>query len=160
MLACARVGAIHCVVFAGFSSEALAERMIDGNCSLLVTTDGTYRGTKYIPLREIAEQALAICEARKHRIASYIVSKNNVKNCNLVVRDVNDNIRSRICAAQDFSWNQLMAEAKDQCAVEWVDAEDVLFILYTRYGAFSPFPIASFPDLRKAFTFTTSAFYL
>lgn len=64
MLGCARIGAIHTVVFAGFSSEALAERMVNANCSVLVTADGYYRGTKLIQLKEIAAEALEKCFAR------------------------------------------------------------------------------------------------
>lgn len=64
MLGCARIGAIHTVVFAGFSSEALAERMINAKCSVLVTADGYYRGTKLIQLKEIAAEALEKCYSR------------------------------------------------------------------------------------------------
>lgn len=61
MLGCARIGAIHTVVFAGFSAEALAERMVDAKCSVLVTADGYYRGNKLIQLKEIAAEALEKC---------------------------------------------------------------------------------------------------
>lgn len=61
MLGCARIGAIHTVVFAGFSAEALADRMVDAKCSVLVTADGYYRGNKLIQLKEIAAEALEKC---------------------------------------------------------------------------------------------------
>lgn len=61
MLGCARIGAIHTVVFAGFSSEALADRMVDAKCRVLVTADGYYRGNKLIQLKEIAAEALEKC---------------------------------------------------------------------------------------------------
>lgn len=64
MLGCARIGAIHTVVFAGFSAEALADRMVDAKCSVLVTADGYYRGNKLIQLKEIAAEALDKCASR------------------------------------------------------------------------------------------------
>lgn len=64
MLGCARIGAVHTVVFAGFSAEALAERMVDARCQVLVTADGYYRGNKLIHLKEISADALKICDAR------------------------------------------------------------------------------------------------
>lgn len=64
MLGCARIGAVHTVVFAGFSSEALADRMIDARCSVLVTADGYYRGNKLIQLKEISAEALERCYER------------------------------------------------------------------------------------------------
>ncbi|XP_074598867.1 acetyl coenzyme A synthase [Brevipalpus obovatus] len=73
MLSCARIGAIHSVIFAGFSGDAIAERILDSNCKLLVTCDGVYRGKKFIPLKEMADQAVAKCEAKKHNLVSVIV---------------------------------------------------------------------------------------
>lgn len=64
MLGCARIGAVHTVVFAGFSAEALADRMVDAKCSVLVTADGYYRGNKLIQLKEIAADALEKCYTR------------------------------------------------------------------------------------------------
>lgn len=73
MLASARLGAIHSVVFAGFSSDALAERMIDAECKILVTADGVYRGKKFIALKEISDEAVAKCHRLKHKIRNVIV---------------------------------------------------------------------------------------
>jgi len=75
MLAAARIGAIHSVVFAGFSADALAERIIDANCVLLVTADGVFRGTKYIPLKDIADDALQKCSRRSHQVRGCIVHR-------------------------------------------------------------------------------------
>jgi acetyl-CoA synthetase len=61
VLACARIGAIHSVVFAGFSSGSLADRINDANCKLLITADGAKRGAKITPLKEISDEALAHC---------------------------------------------------------------------------------------------------
>jgi acyl-coenzyme A synthetase/AMP-(fatty) acid ligase len=73
MLASARLGAIHSVVFAGFSSDALAERMIDAECKILVTADGVYRGKKFIPLKEISDEAVDKCLRLNHKIKNVIV---------------------------------------------------------------------------------------
>lgn len=61
MLACARIGAIHSVVFGGFSSEALAQRIQDASCKLVITTDGAFRGTKIIPMKATVNEALQVC---------------------------------------------------------------------------------------------------
>ena len=68
LLACARIGAVHSVVFGGFSSEALASRINDSKCSLLITADGAYRGDKIINLKEIADNALNKCASIKTNI--------------------------------------------------------------------------------------------
>ncbi|KAG9508939.1 Acetyl-coenzyme A synthetase, cytoplasmic, partial [Fragariocoptes setiger] len=75
MLGCARIGAIHTVVFAGFSAEALSERMVDAKCAVLVTADGSYRGNKLIQLKEIAAEALEKCQKRNHRVPTCIVHR-------------------------------------------------------------------------------------
>lgn len=73
MLAAARIGAIHTVVFSGFSATALAERIVDSRSKILVTADGIYRGTKFVPLKQIASDAVAMCRALKHHINCVIV---------------------------------------------------------------------------------------
>ncbi|WP_243017977.1 acetate--CoA ligase [Candidatus Cardinium hertigii] len=126
MLSCARIGAIHVVIFAGFSAEALAERMIAANAKLLVTADGTFRGTKFIPLKSIATQALKQCKAAGHLINHCVVfNRLQTSKLNKDVPDIpwDDSI--------DLAWETVMASASDLCEVEWVDAEHPLFILYT-----------------------------
>ncbi|MGB0789121.1 MAG: acetate--CoA ligase, partial [Marinirhabdus sp.] len=114
VLACARIGAIHSVVFAGFSSTALATRINDCDCSIVITADGSYRGAKTIDLKGIVDQALEDCPGVKtvlvaKRIASDITMKEG--------RD---------------QWLQpLLDDASDVCKAEIMDAEDPLFILYT-----------------------------
>ncbi|MCH2035178.1 MAG: acetate--CoA ligase [Tenacibaculum sp.] len=114
LLACARIGAIHSVVFAGFSSNALATRINDSECKMVITSDGSYRGNKTIDLKGIVDEALEDCTTIESvlvvkRIDSEITMKNG--------RD---------------EWIQpLLDKAPDHCEAEIMKAEDPLFILYT-----------------------------
>ena len=114
MLACARIGAIHSVVFAGFSSNALAERINDAGAKMLITADGGYRGTKTIPLKETADEAVENCNT----IQSVVVVKRTGQEINF-------------SSDRDYWWHELMEDAKEECKAELMDAEDPLFILYT-----------------------------
>ena len=114
MLACTRIGAIHSVVFAGFSPDALKNRIQDADCSVLITADQSIRGGKKIPLKDQADQAIADCP--------------QVHTCIVVQRggETVDWDESR-----DLWYHVAMAEAATECPAEIMDAEDPLFILYT-----------------------------
>jgi acetyl-CoA synthetase len=114
LLACARIGAIHSVVFAGFSSTALATRINDSDCKMVLTSDGSYRGKKTIDLKGIVDEALESCP---------------VVESVLVVKRINSEITMK--AGRDFWMEPLLAEASTECEPELMDAEDPLFILYT-----------------------------
>lgn len=114
MLACTRIGAIHSVVFAGFSANSLSDRMNDAECSLLITADGFYRGEKYISLKSIADDALKTSPT----IQKVIVLKHS-----------NSDIFWH--PSRDLWWHELMQNASEHCSAEIMDAEDPLFILYT-----------------------------
>ena len=113
VLACARVGAIHSVVFAGFSSSALSARINDASCKMVLTSDGSYRGNKTIDLKSIVDEALKDCSC----VDSVIVL---------------NRINSRITLNQNEKWwNDELDKVDDNCPPEVMDSEDPLFILYT-----------------------------
>ena len=114
MLACARIGAIHSVVFAGFSAKALATRTKDADCKMLITSDGSYRGDKTIDLKGIVDLALEDCP--------------QVETV-LVVKRINAEVT--MMEGRDHWIAPLLEKASNICDPEIVDAEDPLFILYT-----------------------------
>ncbi|MBT9188976.1 acetate--CoA ligase [Zobellia russellii] len=114
LLACARIGAIHSVVFAGFSSNALATRINDSDCKIVLTSDGSYRGSKSIDLKGIVDKALEECPGVKDV---------------LVVKRINSDIHME--EGRDKWLQPLLDEAYADCVAEIMDAEDPLFILYT-----------------------------
>ena len=122
MLACSRIGAIHSVVFGGFSAESLKDRIVDSQCNLLITSDGTFRGGKPVELKRIADDAL-ISSAKEGC---------KVENC-VVVQRVGQGrgIDCPMVADRDVWWHDVMEKAQVGCDPEWMEAEDPLFILYT-----------------------------
>ena len=113
VLACARIGAIHSVVFAGFSATALAARINDASCSMLLTADGGFRGAKTIALKEIADEALNSC---------------STVNCCLVLQRTQQEVQWN---SIDKWWHEELEKVDDNCPAEVMDSEDPLFILYT-----------------------------
>jgi acetyl-CoA synthetase len=114
VLACARIGAVHSVVFAGFSATALSTRINDCDCKIVVTSDGSFRGTKIIDLKSIVDDALESCPG----IKTVLVAKRT--NSEIQMQEGRD------------QWLQpLLDEAYHDCVPEIMDAEDPLFILYT-----------------------------
>ncbi len=114
MLACARIGAAHSVVFGGFSATALADRINDQDARLVVTADGGWRRGSITPLKEAVDEALESC----HSVDTVIV----VDRCNTAVTMHHDH---------EHWWHDLMREASAECEAEQLDSEQLLFILYT-----------------------------
>ena len=114
MLACARIGAVHTVVFGGFSAESLRDRINDAGAKVLVTADGGYRRGAIVPLKQNADDALGGTPTIERVV---------------VLRRTGQTVTFR--TGRDLWWSELMARADDECAPEAVDAEDPLYILYT-----------------------------
>ena len=115
-LACSRIGAIHCIVFGGFSADALRDRIVNGEAKVLVVCDGTFRGNKAVPQKATADEAMPSCPSIKSVI---------------VVQRVGDKIKCEMTPGRDKWYHEEMAKASAVCEPEWMDAEDPLFILYT-----------------------------
>jgi acetyl-CoA synthetase len=117
MLACARIGAVHSVVFGGFSADALRDRINDAQASLLVTADGGYRRGQIVPLKQMADEALK--------------DTPSIKNVVVVQRAAGDPFPVDIAEGRDHWYHRLMQHASADCPPEPMDAEDLLYILYT-----------------------------
>ncbi|MDR3479022.1 MAG: acetate--CoA ligase [Gammaproteobacteria bacterium] len=114
MLACARIGAIHSVVFGGFSADSLKARINDADCQLVITANEGLRGGKTIPLKQNVDEALMDCR----QVRSVIVVKRTANEVSWT-------------EGRDAWYQDLMAQAESQCPPEMIDAEDPLFVLYT-----------------------------
>jgi acetyl-CoA synthetase len=115
LLACARIGAIHSVVFAGFSATSLADRIKDAQCKLVICSDFNERGSKFIPVKAVVDEALDMgCDSVKHVI---------------IHRNTGDDISWT--PDRDIWWHRVVDAQLDVCAPVMMDSEDVLFILYT-----------------------------
>jgi acetyl-CoA synthetase len=117
MLACARIGAIHSVVFGGFSAESLRDRINDAQATLLVTADGGWRRGSVVPLKQMADEALEGTPSIKHVV--------------VVQRFQGAPMQVHVKEGRDHWYHRLMLDASNRCEPEPMDAEDMLYILYT-----------------------------
>jgi acetyl-CoA synthetase len=116
MLACARIGAVHSVVFGGFSAEALRDRINDAGAVALITADGGYRRGQIQPLKRMADGAMTGAPSIKHCV---------------VVRRIGDESGAQMTEGRDHWWHEALERESAACPAEAMDAEDMLFILYT-----------------------------
>ena len=114
MLACARIGAIHSIVFAGFSATSLSDRIQDSDCKVVITSDGSYRGDKNINLKNVVDEALETCASIKH-----------------VLVFEHTKIKINFDNNKDVWWHKLVPQQEAICEPEKMKSEDMLFILYT-----------------------------
>ena len=114
MLACARIGAVHSIVFAGFSSRSLVDRITDAGCKIVITSDGGFRGAKTIDLKGIIDEAVKECPSvEKVLVVDHIHSNPDLKE------------------GKEVWWHEQLSKAELKCDAEEMDSEDLLFILYT-----------------------------
>ncbi len=121
MLACTRIGAIHSVVFGGFSPESLRDRINDSACKVLITADGGYRRGQTVPLKRNADKALE----------GLPVDRDTWSSCQRRTGASADDAFAEMKEGRDHWWHRLMQDADARCEPEHMDAEDVLYILYT-----------------------------
>ena len=117
MLACARIGAVHSVVFGGFSSDALRDRINDAQATVLVTADGGYRRGQIVPLKQMADEALKNTPSIQHVV--------------IVQRQASESFPIHVKEGRDHWYHRLMQDAEPSCPPEPMDSEDMLYILYT-----------------------------
>jgi acetyl-CoA synthetase len=120
MLACTRIGAVHSVVFGGFSAESLRDRINDAQAVCLITADGGYRRGSVVPLKRFADEAVSQCPSIKH----VVVVRRNASGASIEPH-------AEIKEGRDHWWHRLLSQAPAESAPESMEAEDLLFILYT-----------------------------
>ncbi|XP_056632408.1 acetyl-coenzyme A synthetase [Diorhabda carinulata] len=130
MLACTRIGAIHSLVFAGFSADSFAERILDCEARVLVTADGAWRGEKLLHLKAICDQAMIKCSQKGHNVESCVVVAHLGRVTSPQGSVYNSN-KTPMTPGRDVFWQDVVPQASTSCYPEWMEAEDPLFMLYT-----------------------------
>jgi acetyl-CoA synthetase len=120
MLACVKIGAAHSVVFGGFSAEALRERINDAKAKVLITADGAWRRGTVVPLKASVDDALNGTPTIEKVVVLERIGHRMEKTAQISMK-----------SGRDMWWHEIVANASDECAAEPMDAEDMLFILYT-----------------------------
>jgi len=123
MLACARIGAIHSVVFAGFSAKSLANRVKDCKAKVIITASGVMRGAKFVDLKGIIDETLTMLDG--HELLCLVLDHHKEKNVNMT-------------AGRDVWWQEVVPTQSTECPVEWLDSEDPSFKLYTSGSTGNP----------------------
>ena len=129
MLACARIGAVHSVVFAGFSAKSLANRILDSRPKVLITATGVKRGVKFVDLKSIVDEALGITQKAEHDVTTCLVFDHS---------GAVDRGKVPFQASRDVWWQDVVPQQSHECPVEWLGSEDPSFKLYTSGSTGNP----------------------
>jgi len=135
MLACARIGAVHSVIFGGFAAESMSSRIIDSAAKVIVTTDGVMRGEKLIELKKVADTAAESAAKGGVQVKSMIVVR-RLGNEKMEASKKGSSVQW--IEGRDMWYHDIRDKVSSECAVEWMDAEDPLFMLYTSGSTGNP----------------------
>lgn len=143
MLACARIGAVHSIIFGGFSAQAISDRVVDADSRIIITCDGSWRRGKVVPLKDNVDAACDDLAAAGHAVQSVVC----VKRCANAVQWTD---------GRDRWWHDLVLAASDDCVAEAMDSEDMLFLLYTSGSTGKPKGIVHTTGGYMVWTYLTS----
>jgi len=146
MLACARIGAPHSIIFGGFSASAIRDRVEDAKSKIIITADGGWRRGKVVPLKETVDEALKMTELVKSVVVLGRLGQAAPASCSAMTR------------GRDHSWAELMKEVSDACPCEEMDSEDLLFLLYTSGTTGKPKGIMHTTGGYMVFTYLTAKY--
>ncbi|MBT5657457.1 MAG: AMP-binding protein, partial [Phycisphaerae bacterium] len=141
VLACARIGAPHSVIFGGFSPQSIADRVEDADSKIIITCDGSWRRGKIVPLKANVDQALTMTD----RVSDVVV-----------LRRCQNDIEMQV--GRDHWWHEVVEDVSDECPCEEMDSEDMLFLLYTSGSTGKPKGIVHTTGGYLAYTFLTSRY--